>query len=205
MKKRNTGKKCRVHAPHPPVSGRLAGKETRRAALSDAFSGKRKHRAALTDAFAGKEKRRAALTAAFAPPPPLEADAFLTERGFPVPAHFPGGSEPYIVKPDRDGGGRGIWVTEDFCEVGGAVNAGFVAQEELEGPVWSAAVTGAPGAYTVHAPPGSRSPAGPARARSVSLPRRSKNSRPWPPALRRPWVCGASWRWRPSGAGTAGG
>ena len=88
MKKRNTGKKCRVHAPHPPVSGRLAGKETRRAALSDAFSGKRKHRAALTDAFAGKEKRRAALTAAFAPPPPLEADAFLRTLPRPKTGHF---------------------------------------------------------------------------------------------------------------------
>ena len=82
----------------------------------------------------------------------LGADAFLQERGFPVPAYFPGGSEPYIVKPDKGGGGRGIWVTEDFCEVGGAVNAGFVAQEEMEGPVWSAVVTGVPGAYTVHAP-----------------------------------------------------
>lgn len=82
----------------------------------------------------------------------LASDTFLAERGFPVPPAFPEGSEPYIVKPDRDGGGRGIWVTEDFCEVGGAVNAGFVAQEELEGPVWSVAVTGGPGAYTVHPP-----------------------------------------------------
>ena len=82
----------------------------------------------------------------------LGADAFLQERGFPVPAYFPGGSEPYIVKPDRGGAGKGIWVTEDFCEVGGAVNAGFVTQEEMSGPVWSVAVTGRAGDYTVHAP-----------------------------------------------------
>ncbi len=82
----------------------------------------------------------------------LVSDAFLQSHGFPVPAYFPGGSEPYIVKPDRGGAGKGIWVTEDFCEVGGAVNAGFVAQEELDGPVWSAAVTGRAGSYTVHAP-----------------------------------------------------
>ena len=82
----------------------------------------------------------------------LGADAFLQEHGFPVPAYFPGGSEPYIVKPDRGGDGKGIWVTEDFCEVGGAVNAGFVAQEELIGPVWSVAVTGANGGYTAHTP-----------------------------------------------------
>ena len=82
----------------------------------------------------------------------LASDAFLQARGFPVPAYFPGGSEPYIVKPDKGGGGRGIWVTEDFCEVGGAVNAGFVAQEELPGDVWSAVVTGRPGAYTAHPP-----------------------------------------------------
>ena len=82
----------------------------------------------------------------------LATDAFLQERGFPVPAYFPGGSEPYIVKPDKGGGGRGIWVTEDFCEVGGAVNAGFVAQEELPGDVWSAVVTGLPEAYIAHPP-----------------------------------------------------
>lgn len=70
----------------------------------------------------------------------LASDAFLRELKIPVPAYFPGGSEPYIVKPDRGSFGRGIWVTEDFCEVGGAVNGGFVAQEELDGPVWSAAV-----------------------------------------------------------------
>lgn len=82
----------------------------------------------------------------------LAADAFLREHGVPVPAYFPGGSEPYIVKPDRGSFGFGIWVTDDYCEVGGAVNAGFVTQEELHGDVWSAAVVGTPGAYTVHAP-----------------------------------------------------
>ena len=82
----------------------------------------------------------------------LASDTFLRERGVPVPEYFPGGSEPYIVKPDRGSFGRGIWVTEDFCEVGGAVNAGFVTQEELPGDVWSVCVLGKPGAYTAYAP-----------------------------------------------------
>jgi pyrrolysine biosynthesis protein PylC len=72
----------------------------------------------------------------------LEADAFLQARNIPAPEYFPGGSEPYIVKPDRGSFGRGIWVTEDFCEVGGAVNGGFVTQEELDGDVWSVVVLG---------------------------------------------------------------
>lgn len=80
----------------------------------------------------------------------LKTDAFLREHGVPVPEYFPGGSEPYLVKPDRGSFGLGIWVTDDYCEVGGAVNAGFVAEEELSGDVWSAVVTGAPGGYTVH-------------------------------------------------------
>ena len=80
----------------------------------------------------------------------LAADAFLRENGFPAPAYFPGGSEPYIVKPDRGSFGVGIWVTDDYCEVGGAVNAGFVTQEALSGDVWSVAVTGTPGGYTAH-------------------------------------------------------
>ena len=82
----------------------------------------------------------------------LKTDALLREKGIPAPEYFPGGSEPYIVKPDHGSFGLGIWVTDDYCEVGGAVNAGFVTQEELAGDVWSVAVTGAPGAYTAHAP-----------------------------------------------------
>lgn len=82
----------------------------------------------------------------------LAADALLREHGVPAPAYFPEGSEPYIVKPDRGSFGRGIWVTDDYCEVGGAVNAGFVTQEELAGPVWSAVIVGTPGHYTAYAP-----------------------------------------------------
>ena len=80
----------------------------------------------------------------------LATDALLRDRGIPAPEYFPGGSEPYLVKPDRGSFGRGIWVTDDYCEVGGAVNAGFVTQEELDGDVWSQVVIGAPGAYTAY-------------------------------------------------------
>ena len=82
----------------------------------------------------------------------LAADALLREKGIPAPEYFPGGAEPYLVKPDKGSFGRGIWVTDDYCEVGGAVNAGFVTQEELTGDVWSAAVVGTPGHYTAYAP-----------------------------------------------------
>ena len=82
----------------------------------------------------------------------LEADEFLRSIDIPIPEYFPRGSEPYLVKPDRGSFGMGIWVTDDFCEVGGAVNAGFVTQEELDGPVWSQVVVGKPGAYTACAP-----------------------------------------------------
>ena len=82
----------------------------------------------------------------------LKTDELLRERGIPAPEYFPGGSEPYLVKPDRGSFGQGIWVTDDYCEVGGAVNAGFVTQEELHGDVWSAAVAGVPGDYRVYAP-----------------------------------------------------
>lgn len=82
----------------------------------------------------------------------LGADEFLRSHSIPAPAYFPMGSEPYLVKPDRGSFGQGIWVTEDFCEVGGAVNAGFVAQEELTGPVWSQVVIGKAGDYTAYAP-----------------------------------------------------
>ena len=82
----------------------------------------------------------------------LKTDETLRERGIPAPEYFPGGAEPYLVKPDRGSFGRGIWVTDDYCEVGGAVNAGFVTQEELQGDVWSAAAAGKPGAYAMYPP-----------------------------------------------------
>ena len=77
----------------------------------------------------------------------LAGDDLLAAHGFARPQRFPLGSEPFIVKPDRDSFGRGIWATEDFCEVGGAVNANFLTQEELRGPVVSVTVLGRPGAY----------------------------------------------------------
>ena len=78
------------------------------------------------------------------------AHDFLTAKGFPQPQDFPGGSEPYIVKPATGGGcGRGIWVTEDYCEAGGGVNAGFLVQEELHGAVLSVAVVGYHGRVAV--------------------------------------------------------
>lgn len=77
----------------------------------------------------------------------LACDDWLAARGYPRPQRFPQGSEPYIVKPDRGSRGLGIWVTEDFCEVGGAVNANFLTQEVLHGPLVSVTVWGRPGAY----------------------------------------------------------
>lgn len=80
----------------------------------------------------------------------FKSDEFLRAHGIPIPAYFPEAVEPYFIKPDRGSFGRGIALTDDYCEVGGAVNAGFVAQEELPGDVWSVAVVGRDGAYTVY-------------------------------------------------------
>lgn len=73
-------------------------------------------------------------------------DFFLAQH-FPVPQDFPDGSEPYIVRPDCAEGGRGIWVTDDYCEAGGAVNANFVTQEELSGALFSVQLLGASGRF----------------------------------------------------------
>ncbi len=78
----------------------------------------------------------------------LVMDEFLEQNGFRRPQRFPDGSEPYIVKPDRDSFGRGIWSTEDFCEAGGAVNADFLVQEELTGDLVSVTLVGREGTYS---------------------------------------------------------
>ncbi len=72
---------------------------------------------------------------------------FFLSQNFPAPQDFPDGSEPYIVRPDCAEGGRGIWVTDDYCEAGGAVNANFVTQEELSGAVFSVQLLGAGGRF----------------------------------------------------------
>ena len=66
----------------------------------------------------------------------LAQQAFFEENNIPAPRRFPEGCEPYIVRPDRGAGGIGICSVDDYCEAGGAVNAGFLVQEELEGPVY---------------------------------------------------------------------
>lgn len=73
------------------------------------------------------------------------AHDFFAEHGFAQPQDFPAGSEPFIVKPANNSFGRGIWSTEDFCEAGGGINAGFLVQEELHGAVYSVTVLGCAG------------------------------------------------------------
>lgn len=70
------------------------------------------------------------------------AHDFFARHALPQPHDFPGGSEPYIVKPGSGSCGRGIWSTEDFCEAGGGINAGFLVQEELRGTIVSVALAG---------------------------------------------------------------
>lgn len=77
------------------------------------------------------------------------AAEFFTVHDLPQPHAFPAGSEPYIVKPANGSCGRGIWSTEDFCEAGGGINAGFLVQEELRGPIFSVAIVGHAGKVTV--------------------------------------------------------
>lgn len=70
------------------------------------------------------------------------AHDFFAGHGFTQPQDFPAGSEPFIVKPANNSFGRGIWSTEDFCEAGGGINAGFLVQEELRGTICSVTVLG---------------------------------------------------------------
>lgn len=77
------------------------------------------------------------------------AHDFFARHALAQPHDFPGGSEPYIVKPGSGSCGRGIWSTEDFCEAGGGINAGFLVQEELRGTVVSVTVVGHAGRLCV--------------------------------------------------------
>ena len=77
----------------------------------------------------------------------LETYERLSAAGLPLPERFPGGSEPYIVRPDHGRNCRGLWINEDYCEAGGAVNSGCLVEEFLAGPLYLAQVVGAPGAY----------------------------------------------------------
>lgn len=77
------------------------------------------------------------------------AAEFFAAHDLPQPHAFPAGSEPYIVKPANGSCGRGIWSTEDFCEAGGGINAGFLVQEELHGPIVSVAIAGHAGKVAV--------------------------------------------------------
>lgn len=70
------------------------------------------------------------------------AHDFFAAHALPQPHDFPAGSEPFIVKPANNTCGRGIWSTEDFCEAGGGINAGFLVQEELRGPIFSVTLLG---------------------------------------------------------------
>lgn len=77
------------------------------------------------------------------------AHDFFASHGFAQPQDFPAGSEPFIVKPAKNSCGRGIWSTEDFCEAGGGINAGFLVQEELRGTLCSVTVLGHAGRVCV--------------------------------------------------------
>ena len=77
----------------------------------------------------------------------LETYERLSAAGLPLPERFPGGSEPYIVRPDHGRNCLGLWINEDYCEAGGAVNSGCLVEEFLSGPLYLAQVIGAPGTY----------------------------------------------------------
>jgi len=79
----------------------------------------------------------------------IKSDQLFRHCGIPVPEYFPGGSYPYICKPDGDSGSHGVERLDTPTELHDALDqkSDLVIQEYLEGPSYSIEVIGKPGMY----------------------------------------------------------
>jgi pyrrolysine biosynthesis protein PylC len=79
----------------------------------------------------------------------IKSDLLFRKCGIPVPEYFPGGSYPYICKPDSDSGSHGVMRLNTPEEMQEAMDktGDLVIQEFLEGPSYSIEVIGKPGMY----------------------------------------------------------
>ncbi len=84
------------------------------------------------------------------------SDRMMAEWGIPVPAHYPEGKAPYIIKPSGESGSTGVTyadstqAVEEFlakCEA----PEQWVIEEYITGPSYSIEVIGVPGNYRTYA------------------------------------------------------
>lgn len=82
----------------------------------------------------------------------IKSDVLFRKCGIPVPEYFPGGSYPYICKPDNDSGSHGVQRLDTQAQLQAALekNSDLVIQEFLEGPSYSIEIIGKPGMYRTY-------------------------------------------------------
>jgi 3-methylornithine--L-lysine ligase len=79
----------------------------------------------------------------------IVSDQLFRKCGIPVPEYFPGGTYPYICKPDSDSGSHGVLRLDTPEQLHAALEnkSDLVIQEFMEGPSYSIEVIGKPGMY----------------------------------------------------------
>jgi 3-methylornithine--L-lysine ligase len=82
----------------------------------------------------------------------FKSDQLFRNCGIPVPKYFPGGSYPYICKPDCDSGSHGVERLDTPEQLHAALEkkSDLVIQEFLEGPSYSIEIIGKPGMYRTY-------------------------------------------------------
>jgi 3-methylornithine--L-lysine ligase len=82
----------------------------------------------------------------------IKSDLLFRKCGIPVPAYFPGGSYPYICKPDGDSGSHGVERLDTPAQLQEALEqkSDLVIQEYMDGPSYSIEVIGRPGTYRTY-------------------------------------------------------
>ncbi len=81
-----------------------------------------------------------------------KSDLLFRKCGIPVPEYFPGGTYPYICKPDCDSGSHGVQRldTPDELHIALEKECDLVIQEFMEGPSYSIEIIGKPGMYRTY-------------------------------------------------------
>lgn len=82
----------------------------------------------------------------------IKSDVLFRKCGIPVPEYFPGGTYPYICKPDSDSGSHGVQRVDTQAQLQAALekNSDLVIQEFMEGPSYSIEIIGKPGMYRTY-------------------------------------------------------
>jgi 3-methylornithine--L-lysine ligase len=82
----------------------------------------------------------------------IKSDQLFRKCGIPAPEYFPGGTYPYICKPDSDSGSHGVerLDTPDQLHAALEKKRDLVIQEFIEGPSYSIEIVGKPGMYRAY-------------------------------------------------------